>query len=228
MTDQDRRIRDGYARFLESRRFDPVFRKLRPPPRWRYALGLLLVASVAGAGVGLGLIVSAWLSGRKRNRHRRELAEAARRSVPVVAYPIMVNRALLRQEGVTAPGLVLATFDRRLTDAAMVGLVERLALLDLDDLGPGSQSFLMDLFEDEQYTPGRRRRLPDDFTRGAEVYAFDLLILSDYLPAGKLDTPLIPCVAEPGPAGTIQAIPWWVVQEARGAGPGPAGRKRRD
>ena len=47
---------------------------------------------------------------------------------------------------------------------------------------------------------GRRGRL-----------AFDLMIVGDFLPSGLVTIPMIPCLAEPGPAGQIQMIPWWVV-----------------
>src|SRR5215213_10054831 len=97
------RMRDGYVEFLRSKRFDPYFRRLHRPPRWRYILAVPMILSLAGVGIGLGLIASAWISNRKRARIRRDLIEAAGRSVPIMAFPVMVNSALLKQKGAVAP-----------------------------------------------------------------------------------------------------------------------------
>src|SRR5262249_29971064 len=99
--EMDRRarlIRDGYVEYLRSRNFDPYFRKLHRPPRWRYVFAVPMILSVVGVGVGLGLIASAWISSRKTQRIRQDMIEAAQRSVPIMTYPIMVNVALLRQK----------------------------------------------------------------------------------------------------------------------------------
>jgi hypothetical protein len=36
------------------------------------------------------------------------------------------------------------------------------------------------------------------------------------LPTGTREFPLIPCMAEPGETGTIQMLPWWIVDRALG------------
>ncbi len=103
MNFRDRLIRDGYVAFLRSKEFDPYFRKLHRPPRWRYILAVPMIVSLVGVGIGLGLIASAWISNRKRRRIREELVSVAERSVPVMTYPLMANRELLSRKGTVVP-----------------------------------------------------------------------------------------------------------------------------
>ena len=211
---REQSIRDAYVDYLRSREFDAVFRRLHRPPRWRYILAVPMIVSLAGVGVGLGLIASAWLTNRKRKRIRQAMIAAAERSVPVMAFPLMANRALMSRKGTVAPALVIATFDADAITHEMADLATRMLMVDPETVSRESVMAVESLFEDERYTPGRRRAVPEDVTGGRRVYAFDLMIIGDYLPTETLQFPLIPCVAEPGDAGTIQMIPWWIVDRA--------------
>src|SRR5215216_2519646 len=51
-----RLMRDGYVEYLRSKSFDPYFGKLHRAPRWRYVLAVPMILSLAGAGIGVGLI----------------------------------------------------------------------------------------------------------------------------------------------------------------------------
>jgi hypothetical protein len=184
------------------------------PPRWRYILAVPMIVSLAGVGVGLGLILSARLSVRKRDRIRRELIAAAERSIPVMTYPLMANRALMRRKGALAPALVIGTFDADATAGEMADLARKMMTVDHQDVSDESRIAVNKMFEVEKYTPGRRRLVPEDLTGGRRVFAFDLMMIGDYLPTGALKMPLIPCLAEPGEAGTIQMVPWWIVARA--------------
>jgi hypothetical protein len=214
MEPRDRLIRDGYIEFLRSKRFDPYFRKLHRPPRWRYILAVPMILSVAGIAVGLGLIASARLSGRKRNRIRQELISAAERSVPVMAYPLMANEALMRRKGTVAPALMIGTFETGVGYEEMAGLARKMLTVDHQKASNESTATVNKMFEDVTYAHGRRRAVPEDLTGGRRVYAFDLMMIGDYLPTDTLEFPLVPCLAEPGESGTIQMLPWWIVAGA--------------
>lgn len=211
MNARDRAIRDGYVEFLKSRRFDPYFRKMVPEPKWRYLLAIPLILTVVGLPIGLGLVSSARRDVRKRNQLREELIAVSRRSVPLIVYPVMANTMLMSRKGMTAPALVIGTFEEA-TTGEMVGIAER--MMTGDGLGPEAQQAVAGMFADEEYTSGRRRVLPEELTGSRPVYAFDLVVRNDYLKSDTLEQPLIPCVAEPGDSGSIQMIPWWVVDGA--------------
>jgi hypothetical protein len=211
---RDSLIRQGYVQFLRSRKFDRYFRKLHRPPRWRYVFAVPMIVSLAGVGIGLGLILSAWISNRKRKRIRQEMISAAERSVPVMTYPVMANRVLMQQKGTVAPALMIATFDVDVTLEAMTTLAKIMMMISHQDVSHESKVAVIKMFEDVDYTPGRRRIVPEDVTGGRRVYAVDLMVISDYLPTDTLKVPLIPCMAEPGDTGTIQMLPWWIVDQA--------------
>jgi hypothetical protein len=83
---------------------------------------------------------------------------------------------------------------------------------------------------DDDYQEGRRRQVPAEATGGAEVYAFDLMVLSDWLPTDTLELPMIPCVATPGADGHIMMIPDDVLSEVvnSGADAVPGSAKERE
>ena len=173
-----------------------------------------MIVSLAGVGIGLGLILSACISNRKRKRIRQEMISAAERSVPVMTYPVMANRVLMQQKGTVAPALTIATFDVDVTLEEMTTLAKIMIMISHQDVSHESKVAVIKMFEDVDYTPGRRRIVPEDVTGGRRVYALDLMVISDYLPTDTLKVPLIPCMAEPGDTGTIQMLPWWIVDQA--------------
>jgi hypothetical protein len=50
MERRDQLTREGYVEFLRSKDFDPYFRKLHRPPRWRSILAVPMILSIAGVG----------------------------------------------------------------------------------------------------------------------------------------------------------------------------------
>jgi len=70
------------------------------------------------------------------------------------------------------------------------------------------------LLHDDMYRPDRRRRVPERYAGGYELYLFDVeLNLSESLltPHGNL---LFVFAAEPGEKGEIAALPWHVARDA--------------
>ena len=51
-------------------------------------------------------------------------------------------------------------------------------------------------------------------TDGRLVYLFDFQVIGPFLEAGKLDEASLPALAEPGPQGRIQHLPWWLAPRA--------------
>ncbi len=208
------RIRQAYLAWLRSPDGERHWRRIHPPPRWRYVLAALCAISVAGIPIAIGLLLSAWSDSRRRRRTWDDHVQRVQRMVPVATFPIMVNRMLLEKPGVLAPGLVMGSPDPQAADAnLMMSIVHQIQ--QVESAGPKDEheKELLTLLMDERYTPNRRRRLPSRFTGGSDVYAFDLMIVSDFLPQRRLELPLY-CLADPGPEGEIHMIPHAVIQAA--------------
>ena len=109
---------------------------------------------------------------------------------------------------------MIATFDTDVKNDEMIDLVRKMTMVAFQDVTQDTKVAVTKMFEDEVYTPGRRRVVPEEITAGRRVYALDLMMLGDYLPTDTLEFPLIPCMAEPGETGTIQMLPWWIVDRA--------------
>lgn len=208
-----------YVDYLESAEFTPTLKRLTSPPAWRYLAAFVAFMTTIGIPIA---IYQVYKIATHRKRRRKEILDVARRSRPLVTYPLMVNRDLLTRPGSIAPGLVVGSFDPKANETVefMATLAEKVAWLGLGEAQTPDERQAAELMEDEAFVPSRRRRLPGGLTGGREVYAFDLMILGDYLPSGTVEVPMIPCVAEPGPAGEIHMIPFWVATgEDRPDGP---------
>ena len=129
--------------------------------------------------------------------------------IPTFAYPVMVNRALLERPGSVAPGLFMATFDPAVRESVdfMQGVME--AVFKVDPEGPHTpdEQELVALLADTEFKQDRRRLLPKSLTNGSPVYALDIQIPSEALPGGRLDSPFILCMADPGPQGRVIVYP---------------------
>lgn len=140
----------------------------------------------------------------------------------------MANSALMTRKGTIAPALVIGTFEKDVTTGEMASLAKRMMLIELEDVSRESTLAVSNMFENVQCTPGRRRVLPEDLTGGRRVYAFDLMMIGDYLPTDTLEAPLIPSVAEPGESETIQMIPWSIAARKARDATRDAARRGRD
>ncbi len=123
---------------------------------------------------------------------------------------------------------MIGTFDVDATTEEMTGLARKMLMVAHQDVSREAALAVIAMLDDVDYTPGRRRAIPDELTGGRLAYAFDLMMIGAYLPTDTLKVPLVPCVAEPGEAGVIQMIPWWIVARAMefetGEDVGPTGR----
>jgi|GEM_PF-2345217 len=207
MNAKDQLLRNCYVEYLRSKMFDRHFDRLHPPPRWRYVLAIPLILSVGAAAIGVGLLASAWRDGRTRKRVRQQLIEEAGRSVPITTFPLIANSALMRQKGAIAPARVIGTFETDATDEEVEELFFKICSTDSKDVSQEAGAVLRTMREGQIHEPGRRIVVPEELTGGRRLYAFDVMVLNDYLLTETLEIPIIHCVAEPGETGSIQMIP---------------------
>jgi hypothetical protein len=183
-------------------------------------VAIILIVSLAFAATIIGIPVSYILLRRTFGRNDTGCEERlafAEQAVPVMAHPLMVNSALRKPAGISAPGLVIISFDRAAQDdpGRMPAIALRLLELSLEDPASGTDAaYANDLFADEEYQPHRRRKLPASLSGDLTVYACDLMIHQALLHKGFLDEPHIPCMATPGDTGRIEMIPHKVMDSA--------------
>jgi hypothetical protein len=175
-----------------------------------WVVAILLCATVVLSPVGIWLIVRLRKNASVSEHNDRIMSDFAAfvaNADAVWAYPVMIN-TMLRQPGArSAPGLFLislATEEKPpFTHQQMVEL-----------LSDFPEQLADELTADEQYQPHRRRRLPDSVTRGAAVYACDLMVDPRLLIGHHIsdDAPFIPCLADRGDHGRLIVMPSWYVQ----------------
>jgi hypothetical protein len=153
-----------------------------------------------------------WRKTRQGSPDPREALAFAERAVPVMAFPLMVNSLLRRPGTDRAPGLFLISFDPRVDAGFMGELAERVGAHDAQTMTRAEYDFCRGLMADEEYRVYRRRELPPGLTKGAVVYAVDLVI-SPLLLSGRHisdEMPLVPCMAEPSDDGRVMQMPYWI------------------
>lgn len=213
LSSRERAIRDRYLAYLRSRKFNPILKRFRRPPVGRYVIAFLALMTTIGIPITIYQLVRIF---RSHGDLRKSWIALVERSIPITTLPLMFNSSLGRQPGMNAPALVIGSFEHDLRhDSELLNeIVERVYLIELEGAKDDDERAIERLMADEEFQPGRRRLLPDRLTDGHQVYAFDLPVIGDFLPAGWRDHPLIPCMVEPGPEGQLLPIPWWVAEEA--------------
>ena len=215
-------IRRRALEYFESEEFDPIFREIdrhwSPRPTWRLFAAFFSFATTIGIPFGIYQLVRFLQHTFGRSGRRARLLRAARRSIPIVACPIIVNTQLSRVPGTIAPGLLAATLDPRLRrdNGFLVGVMMRIGAADGDDPKTEQDVAVARLLRDMAYEPHRRRPLPVALTDGQPAYAYDAVLIKDFLLNSLFDTPFVPCLVEPGRKGQILMLPHWVVLDAFG------------
>jgi hypothetical protein len=142
-----------------------------------------------------------------------ELRSVIRKGVPVTGYIVWAHEGLYK-EGVDAlPCRVLFSTDNMLESD--VDYMRHLArnVFALSDKGHDDNEMrqVARLSTDTHYVRYRRQRLPLTLTDGSPVYCADLWVPRAYLPEGYLMTDMLPCLAEPGPVGGMELVPYWLL-----------------
>jgi hypothetical protein len=179
------------------------------------ALVALVVSAASLVLLPLALFLyPRWRKMRTLARVFRAAEAFSARAAPVMAYPLMVNRALRSPGNDPSAGLVLISFEPAGNSLQfMADLAVKVGEGTAPDLSAADREFCERLMDEEQYVMSRRRRLPPTVTGGPTVYACDLAIAPQLLERRHIpdDSPLVPCVAEPGDSGRICQMPFWVV-----------------
>lgn len=171
-------------------------------------------AVIAGATIiGIPAMKNYWLLRQKSKNLRRwaklalNFANTAR---PVLAYPLMVNSMLRRRGEEPATGLVMIS-DYPISPDVMMDIAIEVSSGAASD--PKDADASHRLMSDEQFNSNRRRPIPAGVARGLPLYACDLGISPLLLQDGYVSdrSPVIPCLAEPGPVGRIAQLPHWLV-----------------
>lgn len=157
--------------------------------------------------------------------HRREdefVRLVAKTGVRLTAARVQANGALYSAGTRSLPGLVLITFDANISnrDFLLMDLADRVYELKERRTRNDDEREVREIVTDSERAGVlyRRRRLPAGFTGGPVVFAADLIIRPRYLRNGYLTDAdrRLPVVAEPGPQGAIELLPYW---EATGEAP---------
>ncbi len=197
--------------FLRHFRSDAMKRSYGVGVPWiSIALAGVLCLTIVGIPAALGILIARWIRYSRASSRYEATFQAARRCEPISSYVLMCDGQLKRLKNVIAPGLVIGTFSRKVAHDYFVELARFLYEIKASEPQTDAERFVYELFKDETYRPGRRRKLPAELTAGIEVFAFDLLIDNRDLPLGILNSPLIPCMAVPGESGLIFTLPWWL------------------
>ncbi|MBC8104484.1 MAG: hypothetical protein H7Z41_18060 [Cytophagales bacterium] len=169
---------------------------------------------VSGALIGLGgtAALRSLLRWRQRMQRRRTVIQTG---IPVNAFLVQANSALLQPQNQTLPCLVLISFQPEVSSELeyLQSLAQRVyALKNTCPDDPDGQ-YVAGLTTDERAVPGRRRPLPHSFTDGSVIYCADLWVSPGDLQGSRLQKHVLPCIAEPGPVGEIELVPWWLLSE---------------
>jgi len=131
----------------------------------------------------------------------------------VSAYIVQANFNLYqRGTGMDYPCLVLMTFDPAHTDdrAFMQPIVQKLQSLKGTRPMDADLAAAAKIVTDEVAVRDRRVLLPPSLTGGVTVYAVDLQLYRARLATGTITDGEVVCIAEPGPEGSAEQVPYWI------------------
>ena len=148
-------------------------------------------------------------------RATQQMRGVIQNGVPMNAFLVQANAALMKTQNQTLPCLVLISFQPEVSGEIeyMQALARRVYSLKNAHPDDSDSRFVAGLTTNERAVPGRRRPLPLSFTDGSTIYCADLMVRPAYLQGLRLQSDLLPCVAESGPDGGIELIPWWLLAE---------------
>lgn len=209
MRAEEAALKHAFSEFVKSREFVKYYNETNPGPWWRLLVAALALVIICTAPITVYQLIRFLQENHRRNRERNDFISGVDEMIPTFAYPVMVNRALLERPGMTAPGLVIVTFDPTVRESIdfMLGVLDAIHTVDPEGPDWAAAEEISALLSDERFTPGRRRLLPKSLTKGFPVYSLDLQIPSKALPGGRIDGPFIMCMATPGPKGRVMVCP---------------------
>jgi len=207
------KIRIAYGEYVNDRRFVAEWKRMHPKPWKRYVLSFWFLIYPLAIPLGLGIIISGILKHRRINALFLDELKVASTGLPMKACIYMSNAQLRDGAGVIAPALVIGSFDSKFTDDMATDLLATLMGAQMGE-GPSVEKNDLSWIEDEGYVEGRRRKIPTKYTGGIEVYAFDLMLNSNWFAGRKLEDSDVWTMATRGSEGAIRQIPADVLRQA--------------
>lgn len=121
----------------------------------------------------------------KDQRFRRRVAAKGKR---VKGWYVQANQKIFEPGKGSQPALIVFSFDERANQhpTFLDQVANNLFRLKTEEPRNDVEKSLMDFTRDEQFISNRRRKLPEAFTKGVEVYCADVLVERDNLPDGIL------------------------------------------
>jgi hypothetical protein len=135
----------------------------------------------------------------RRRRRRRRILEHGEL---VRGWIVQANTALFGPGAVDHPAMVLVSFEPG-SDAQVAALARRMGTLSSQPAADEVESRVARLVLDHRYRPAFRRRLPNAFTGGLEVYSAHVAVRRALLPDRRLTARFLHCRAEPGESGEV-------------------------
>ena len=148
-------------------------------------------------------------------RNTQQMRGVLQNGVPMNAFLVQANAALLKAQHQIFPCLVLISFQPEVSGEIeyMQALARRVYSFKNTHPDDADSRFVADLTTNERAVTGRRRQLPLSFTDGSVIYCIDLMVRPAYLQGSRLQSDILPCIAESGPDGEVELIPWWLLAE---------------
>lgn len=112
--------------WIRSPAFDAHFNSIVKPSIWPFIIGGVMMLTIVGIPVGIGLIIAGVRKNSARSAARREAHTAYAQHQPILCGIVIANRQLLRTKGAVAPALLVGGFgpqdESALDDIARVAI----------------------------------------------------------------------------------------------------------
>lgn len=158
---------------------------------------------------GAGAAIVAW---RMYHLHQKQVVEKnlAQTGVPLIGVFVQANSALFEQGGDDLPAQILISFPgpNQATTEELRVLAQQVFSLKEGQLSTPLEKQVAPLVRNEAFIPGKRDKLPPEFTGGKEVYSVGLWIRRNLLPERRLTRPYVHCAAMPGNSGAVAMMPY--------------------
>ncbi len=177
------------------------------PNRTFLVLGICLLIPIITAPLGIHFLFR-YLRVEGQRKERADALLPILKARVRMAWPVMINSAFLKGEVAAAPGLFLAVADNgpEVEMAVILPIIERMCAADAGS-GDETDRYLASIMADTEFTPDRRRVIPDQLTGGRAICAFDVPLLREWFFKDLKEPQWVACLVEPGPQGKIFVIP---------------------
>ena len=159
-------------------------------------------SAIAIFGAGVGIVAWRLYQLSQTQVVEKKLAETG---VPLVGVLVQANTGLFEPGPDDLPAQILISFPgpNQATTEELTELAGRIFVMKDGPLDTPLEKRIARLVRNEAFVPGRRDKLPPDFTGGKEVYSVGLWVRRKLLPGGRLTQRVLPVAANPGDSGIV-------------------------